>query len=114
MRIDPGELDRRISFFRAGELDDGTATVLGEPIELAKRWAKKSEASDAERMRAAQQGDNLTTRFLVRSDPVTLSITAKDTIRFRGTIYEVTGTKESDERDDAVEITTTSRPDMKG
>ncbi|MDB5733225.1 MAG: hypothetical protein JWQ03_3120 [Variovorax sp.] len=115
MRVDPGELDRRIAIFRAGTIDDGMATVRGEMGEIGRRWARKRDVSDGERVRAAEQSQEITTRFLVRSDALTRTITGKDLIRYpaaSGRFYEVTGTKESDEREDALEITATARPDQ--
>ena len=111
MLIDPGELDRRITIFRSEATDDGTATVEGAPAVIGRRWAKKTDVSDGERVRAGQQGQALTTRFLVRSDALTRTITGKDTLECRGVRYSVTGTKESGEREDGIEITAASMPD---
>jgi head-tail adaptor len=107
-----GELNRRISIWRAESFDDGTATVEGEPAEIGKRWAKKQDVSDGERVRAAEQGQTLSTRFTVLSDTLTRTITGKDIIKLDGETFEVVGTKEiGARRHDGVEITTTSRPD---
>lgn len=111
MRITAGELDRRISFWRSERIDDGTAMVDGAPAEIGKRSAKKTDVSDGERVRAAEQGSDVTTRFLVRADSFTRTITAKDEIRYRDRTYEVTGVKDSPEREDGVEISTVSRTD---
>jgi SPP1 family predicted phage head-tail adaptor len=112
MRIAAGELDRRIAIWRAAMVDDGTATDLGVPTQIGKRWAKKTDISDAERVRASEQGQAITTRFLVRADPLTRTITGKDTIRHKRREYEVVGAKDSDEREDGIEITVTARPDQ--
>ncbi|RSU21205.1 phage head completion protein [Sphingomonas koreensis] len=111
MRLAAGELDRRVQIWRAVPVDNGTATVPGEPAKIATRWARKLDVSDSERVRAAEQGQELGTRFLMRSDPVTREITGKDQLWHRGRFYEVTGVKESAEREDAVEIATVARPD---
>ena len=113
MRIAAGELDRRIKIYRAETEDDGTATVLGEPDLIAERWARKLDVSDAERVRAAQQATEVTTRFLVRSDPVTRVLRGTEIIMCRDLSYDVTGFKESRERDDAIEITAVARPDQR-
>lgn len=110
--IDAGELDRRVSILRPQEVDDGTATVSGDFVEIDKRWAKKTDVSDAERFRAAQQGQALTTRFLMRWDSVTATITALDRLSCEGRVYEVVGTKEWGGRGIGVEISATSRPDI--
>jgi len=108
-----GELNRRITIMRAGEIDDGTATVQGPLAAVGKRWAKKRDASDGERFRAGERGQELTTRFVVLSDSLTRTITGRDTIALGAVSYSVTGTKEVDalRRNDGIEITCTSRPD---
>lgn len=112
MRIAAGELDRRVSIWRSELIDDGTATVPGPPAEIAERWAKKSDVSDSERVRASELGQEVTTRWLVRSDALTRTITGKDELRYKGRVYVVTGTKETSEREDGIEITTMMRPDQ--
>lgn len=109
MRIAAGELDRRITIWRSAEIDDGTATVQGPPVQIAKRWARKRDVSDAERIRAAEQEAEVTTRFLVRSDFLTRTIGGDDVIRYKGRDYGVTGVKESAEREDGIEISTVAR-----
>lgn len=115
MRIGAGELDRRITIMRAETVDDGTATVLGEPIAIGSRRAKKTDVSDGERVRAAEQSQQITSRFLVRADPLTRTIDGKDTLIYHGkhgeAAYQVTGTKDSSEREDGIEISAVARPD---
>ena len=111
-RIAAGSLDRRVSILRAGSIDDGTASIDGPYVEIGRRWAKKTDVSDGERVRAAAQSQEITSRFLVRSDALTRTITGKDRLQCRGVSYEVTGTKETDDRDDGIEITTVARPDQ--
>ena len=109
-----GELNRRITIMRAEMIDNGVGTVQGPPAPIGKRWAKKKDASDAERFRAGEQGQELTTRFTVLSDSLTRTITGQDTIILGGVTYSVIGTKEVDalRRNDGIEITCTSRPDQ--
>lgn len=107
-----GDLNRRITIMRATTSDDGTATVSDGPTAIGKRWAKKTDVSDGEKIRAAQQGQQLTTRFTVLSDSLTRTITGKDIIMLDEVSYEVTGTKEVGEgRRDGIEITAASQPD---
>ncbi len=109
-----GELNRRIEFWRSESVNDGLATVPGVPVSIGKRWAKKVDVSDGERMRANQQGQSLDTRFVVLSDALTRTISGKDKITWGGATYDVVGTKEvGDRRNDAIEITTTSQPDIR-
>jgi head-tail adaptor len=108
-----GEFDRRISIWRSEGVDDGTATVDGPPAEIGKRWAKKADISDGERMRAGENAQDLTTRWTVRSDSLTRTIAGGDVLKHKGRVYEVVGTKEGLEREDVIEITTAARPDAK-
>lgn len=112
MRIAAGELDRRIEIYRVGDVDDGTATVSDEPTFLAKRWAKKTDVRDSERLAAGENGATLASRFLVRSDSVTRSLGGKDVLRYKGRSFEIVGVKESGEREDGIEITTSTRTDQ--
>ena len=116
MRITPGELDKRITFWRSASVDDGTATVPGVPTPIGSRWAKKTDVSDAERVRAAAQSEEITSRFLVRADALTRTISGKDVLIYRsigGDVrYEITGAKESLEREDGLEISAVARPDQ--
>lgn len=107
------DLDRRISIWRSALVDDGTATVAGEPAEIGKRSAKRADISDGERMRAGELGQKLTTRWTVRSDAITRTIVGGDVIKHRGVAYDVVGTKEIPGRLVAIEITTASRPDAR-
>jgi head-tail adaptor len=112
MRIDPGELDRRIEIWRSAARDDGTAMVQGEPAKLTARWARKIDVSDGEKSSAGENAATLASRFLVLSDSVTRALNpATDTLRYKGRGYEIVGVKESGEREDGVEITTSSRTD---
>ncbi|KZC82889.1 phage head-tail adapter protein [Sphingobium yanoikuyae] len=110
-RRSAGEFDRRISIWNAGLIDDGTATVQGPLAEVGKRWAKKVDVKDGERLRAGENAQELTTRFTVRSDALTRTIIGGFVIKHKGVTYAVTGTKEGREREDVIEITTAARPD---
>lgn len=111
--MNKGELNRRISIWRAEPLDDGTATVEGVPTQIGKRWAKRHDVSDGERLRAAQQGQELATRFTVLSDSLTRTITGKDILMCEGVAFQVVGTKEiGARRHDGIEITCSSQPDI--
>ena len=103
-----GDLDRRVRILRAGQIDDGMSTVSGPHAEIGKRWAKKTDVSDAERVRAEQAGMTVTTRFLLRFDPLTRSVGGTDRLECEGVTYEVVGAKEWGGRRVGVEITATS------
>ncbi len=108
MRTALGDLDKRIAIMRAGKVDNGMATVDGEHTEIGRRWAKKTDVSDGEKMQAGENASLLTSRFLVLSDSLTRTITGEDRIAYKGRTYFVTGVKEAGEREDAIEITTST------
>lgn len=112
MRISAGELDRRILIFRADDVDNGTATVAGDPVFLGKRWAKKTDIRDGERLAAGENGADLASRFLVRSDSLTRTLGGKELIQYKDRFYHVVGVKESGDREDGIEITTSTRTDQ--
>lgn len=112
--IDPGELDRRVAILRGGSVDDGTATVTGPLAEIGRRWAKRTDVSDGERIRAGQQGQSLTARFVMHSDSLTKSIAGKDVLVMvkTGERFEVVGNKEYAGRWAAREISAAAMPGM--
>lgn len=110
--IDAAELDRRISVRRSTLVDDGISRRQGAPVEFVKRWAKKSDVSDGERAKAGATAQQLTTRFLVRYDAKTATITGKDIVVCEGLAYEVTGTKEARGTRVGIEITAIAQPDL--
>lgn len=105
------DLNRRIIILRAALIDDGHASVPGVPAEIGRRWAKRTDISDGERVRASQQGQDLKARFLVRSDSLTRTVTGKDVLQCDGESFEVVGTKEWGGRGVGIEITTAAAPD---
>lgn len=110
-RASAGAFDKRISIWRAALVDDGTASVPGDPGLLTKRWAKKQDVSDGEKFKSGENAQELSTRWTVRSDAVTRTIGGGDIIKHKGIVYGVVGTKERQEREDVIEITTAARPD---
>lgn len=100
-----GKLDRRITLQRYGT----TYNAFNEPetgwTDLGKRWASKEDVSDGEKVRAAQVGASVTTRFRVRYDSLTSTLTAADRLVCEGVEYQISGTKEGDGRRREIEIT---------
>ncbi len=109
-----GDLDRLVIIKRAPIVDDGFSRIQGAPVEIGRSWAKKVDVSDGEQVRAGQQAQDLASRFLMRWDALTLSITGKDFLECEGETFEVTGNKEARgyDRRSAREITAASRPDL--
>lgn len=109
-----GDLDRLVIVKRAPIVDDGFSRNLGTPVKIGERWAKRVDASDSEQLRAGQQGNDLTTRFLMRWDQFTLAIKGTDILECEGEVFQVTGNKEARnyDRRSAREITAAARPDL--
>lgn len=108
-----GSLDRSVDIMRASFADDGFSRNLDGYARVATRRARKLDLSDGERLRAGQQAQDLTTRFLMRWDAVTVTITARDRLACEGRTYDVVGAKEwGDRRRRYVEITAAARPDL--
>lgn len=106
-----GDLDRRVQFRRARLIDDRLQDREvfkdhGTPIS-----AKKTDASDGERVRAMQVQATITTRFVVRWSPFTVDLTPKDRLVCEGTEYDITGIKAVGDRRTFLEITAAARAD---
>lgn len=102
--MEAGKLDRRITLLRYGETLDEWNQPTDGWTNLGKRWASKQDVSDGEKLRAAQIGATVTTRFQVRWDSLTKTLTAADRIEYDGVTYAISGTKELGRRE-GIEIT---------
>lgn len=109
--MEAGNLDRRIAIERYSL----TRNADNEPeeawAEIGKRWASKKDVSDGEKLRAAEVGAMVTTRFQVRWDSLTLTLTAADRLVYDGKTYDIVGTKELGRRE-GIEITASRPNDM--
>ena len=106
--IDARELDRRLKLFRRPVSDDGFSSAPADPQLIKEVWAKKTDIRDGERLAAAQQGQTITSRFLVRYSPLTASLEESDQVECENVRYEVQGTKEARGRKVGIEITATA------
>ena len=108
--MDAGKLDRRVTILRYSM----TRNADNEPIEtwsdLATVWASKKDISDGEKVRAAQIGASLSTRFQIRWSSLVADVNPKDRLRYGGRTYEIVGVKELGRRD-GIEISALSAPD---
>lgn len=105
MALRSGDLDRIVMFSSPSPVtDDGLTRTRGGFVERDKRWAKRTDVSDAERVRASQQGRDLTARFLVRSDTFTRTIDETFRLSSEGTTFEIVSAKEWGGRRNGVEI----------
>lgn len=106
-----GKLDRRITLERYGVTYDDFNQPTEGWAEIGKRWASKEDVSDGERIRAAQVGASVTTRFVVRFDSLTRTITAADRVVSEGKVYSISGLKETEGRRVGIEITASAAID---
>ena len=90
-----GDLDRRIVIERYGVIQDDFGGEVEAWTILAQRWARRSDVSDGERHQADETGASLMTRFTLRSDAVTRTITPKDRIVHDGRFWNIHGVKEA-------------------
>lgn len=106
-----GKLDRRVLLERFGLTRD----PLNNPVEgwttLATVWASKHDVSDTERLRAAEVGSNLTTRFVIRHSSTVADLNTKDRLTCEGLVYNIVGVKELGRRE-GIEITAAARSDL--
>ncbi|WP_420141760.1 phage head closure protein [Sphingomonas sp.] len=104
MLMSAGSLNWKVEILRAELADDGFATVDGPFEVIGTRAAAKRDVSDGERIVASQQGAEVTTRFALRYDGLTCTITASDKLRCDSVEYSISGVKEQGRRE-GIEVT---------
>lgn len=90
--------DRLVIFER---LTEGTQNAFNEPAEtwaeLCREWARQEDVSDGEKVTAGMQYSAQVSRFTVRSNDATRTITSKDRmITPDSATWDVIGAKEAD------------------
>jgi len=105
-----GELDRRVSLRRYTVKKDAFNADVPSWPEFACVRAAKTDVSDGERLRAAEQGASVTTRFKIRWSRLAATLTARDRLECEGRAYDVVGVKEIGRRE-GLEITANRRGD---
>lgn len=103
----PGKMDRRVSFQRYQETGRND---FNEPImqwtALADAWASKLDVSDVEKVNAGHEQSALVSRFVIRWNPTTKTITAADRMSFDGKTWNIQGVKETAQgRNHFIEVT---------
>jgi SPP1 family predicted phage head-tail adaptor len=110
LALKAGLLDRRITIRRMTL----TTNEFNEPVEgfsdLADVWASKNDIPDGERWRSQQVQATVTTRFQVRWNEITETITPRDQLVCDGVRYEIVSIKELG-RKQGIEITAAARTD---
>jgi SPP1 family predicted phage head-tail adaptor len=106
-----GALDRRITLQRYSTTYNSDNEPIAAWTDLGKRWASKEDVSDGEQVRAAQVGASVTTRFVLRLDSLTKTLTSADRIIYGGKEYSISGIKETEGRLEGIEITAAASTD---
>lgn len=115
MNTSASEFDRRITIQRSVKTED----AAGDPVQTwsddRKLWARKRDGRGREFFSAAQIVRDADTVFKVRSSGYARAL-APETHRifYKGQIYEIVGKADTDDREDAIELLTCSRPDAQG
>ncbi|MDP3493428.1 MAG: phage head closure protein [Hyphomonadaceae bacterium] len=115
--MDASTLDKRVAILRASVTPDAYGGDVQTWATLATRWARKIDVNDSEAIEAGGVLANVTSRFLLRWDSVTETITPEDQLEFGGRRYEIRGVKDAQGREgigrrEAIEITTVARADL--
>ena len=106
-----GMLDRRVQIQRATMADDGYSSVEEWGDAGPVLWASRKDASDGERFQSQMSLSELMTRFVVRSDDFTRTISSDDRLVTEGRTFHVLGVKELG-RNDWLEITASAQSDQ--
>lgn len=106
--ISANDLNRLIMIERPTKADNGLTTAITGWDPIFPMWAQRKDVSDAEKFNAQQVGRNLTTRFRVRNNADSRTVTTEDRISCEGVVYQIIGIKESD--DETLEFTAVSAP----
>lgn len=106
-----GELDRRVTLERYGITRDEWNNPIEGWINLATVWASRHDVSDTERLRGAEIGSTLTTRFVIRWSAQVADLNTKDQLSCEGLEYGIVGVKQLGRRA-YIEITAAARSDL--
>lgn len=111
-RVTAGKLNRMVTLVLDAEeagRDALNNPIMGEPVRLVVA-ASKEDVSDRERMAAAEQSAEVTTRFRIRWNARVSGVHAGHHVELDGVVYEISGVKEIGRRE-GLEITTARRAD---
>lgn len=108
--VDSGSLDRSVSLLRAVvSRDEMNAEQKTWPVFATVR-ASRVDLSDSERVRAAQVGSSVTTRFVIRWSRRVFDLNPRDQLQCEGRLYDIVHVKELGRRV-ALEITANAHTD---
>ena len=106
-----GKRDRKVKLERWGITRDEWNNPVEGWTTISEPWASKYDVSDTERLRAAEVGSTLTTRFVIRWSKKVADFNTKDRLTCEGLAYDVVGVKELGRRE-YIEITAAARSDL--
>ena len=107
-----GQLDRRVTLQRASTAPNSFNEPESIWLPLATVWASKTDVSDGEKLRSAEVGATIDTRFQIRWSTRVSSIGPKDRLTFEGRTYDIVGVKEIGRRL-GLEISATARNEVR-
>jgi len=110
MALPAGKRDTRIEVLRSVTFKDALNADIASWSTVGTIWAAKADVSDGERVRAAEVGAILTSRFRVLRNAFTRTITPRDRIVIGAQTFDITGIKELDRV--GFEITAAARQDL--
>jgi len=90
-----GKYDRRIQFLMSSEVDDGVSVKQIWVNKGPRYWANVKEFAATETQESGQVQATIQTRFTVRRNEFTASISPLDRISYDGKIYDITGRMET-------------------
>lgn len=115
MNFEAGEFDRRITVQLASESKDAAGDIVQTWTDSFRLWARKRDSRGREFFGAAQMVRDADTVFAVRSSELMRAIAPEShRIVYKGQVFEIVGKADTNERSDAIEILTCSRPDARG
>jgi SPP1 family predicted phage head-tail adaptor len=112
--MNAGDLNRRVTLLRSVAAEDDFGSGDETWGAFAEVSASRRDISDGERMRAAEMGATLTTRFQIRWSPEVEALSPADQLICEGRRYEISGVKEitAGSRVVGLEITATFNADL--
>lgn len=110
MALQAGKRDTRIAVHRATYTKDALNADIETWVHQGSIFAERLDVSDGERVRAAEVGATLTTRFRVLRTRFTSAVTPRDRIVIGAQVFDISGIKELGRA--GYEITAAARQDL--
>ena len=105
-----GKLDRRVEIYRAAAgSDDGYTVLPGAMTHIATRWSRVLHQTGREAIEAAGKDGMQATRFHMRWDSLTSTLTELDELEHDGKRYAIVAPPNELGRREGVELTAESK-----